>query len=141
MLPERLEAGTQNIAGVLGMGKAIEYLETIGLENIHKHELELKEYAVKRLEEVPNIKIYNKYSKSGIVIFNLDKIFSQDTAVFLNHFNICVRAGNHCAKIVKDEINVTNTCRASFYLYNTKEEIDLLVDALKKQKDIFNIIL
>lgn len=141
MLPERLEAGTQNIAGVLGMGKAIEYLETIGLENIHKHEFELKEYAVKRLEEVPNIKIYNKYSKSGIVIFNLDKIFSQDTAVFLNHFNICVRAGNHCAKIVKDEINVTNTCRASFYLYNTKEEIDLLVDALKKQKDIFNIIL
>lgn len=141
MLPERLEAGTQNIAGVLGMGKAIEYIQSIGLENIHKHELELKEYAVKRLSEVPNINIYNKNSKSGIVIFNLDKIFSQDTAVFLNHFNICVRAGNHCAKIVKDEINVSNTCRASFYLYNTKSEIDLLVEALKKQKDIFNIIL
>lgn len=141
MLPERLEAGTQNIAGVLGMGKAIEYIQNIGLENIHKHELELKEYAVKRLGEVHNINIYNKNSKSGIVIFNLDKIFSQDTAVFLNHFNICVRAGNHCAKIVKDEINVSNTCRTSFYLYNTKSEIDLLVEALKKQKDIFNIIL
>lgn len=140
-LPERLEAGTQNIAGVLGMGAAIDYLSDIGLENIHKHELELKEYAVKELLKIPNIKIYNQNSKSGIVIFNIDKIFSQDTAVFLNHFNICVRAGNHCAKIVKDEINVSNTCRASFYLYNTKEEIDKLIDALKQQDKIFEIIL
>ena len=140
-LPERLEAGTQNIAGVLGMGKAIDYLQQVGLDNIHKYELELKDYALKQLEKVPNIKIYNKNSKSGIVIFNLDKIFSQDTAVFLNNFGICVRAGNHCAKIVKDEINVTNTCRASFYLYNTKEEIDKLVEALKNQDRIFDIIL
>ena len=140
-LPDRLEAGTQNIAGVLGMGKAIDYLQNIGLENIHKHELELKEYALRRLATVPNIRVYNAESKSGIVIFNLDKIFSQDTAVFLNNFGICVRAGNHCAKIVKDEINVTNTCRASFYLYNTKEEIDKLVDALKEQDRIFDIIL
>ena len=140
-LPERLEAGTQNIAGVLGMGAAIDYLSNIGLENIHKYELELKEYAVKELLKIPNIKIYNQNSKSGIVIFNIDKIFSQDTAVFLNHFNICVRAGNHCAKIVKDEINVSNTCRASFYLYNTKEEIDQLINALKQQDKIFEIIL
>lgn len=140
-LPERLEAGTQNIAGVLGMGKAIDYLQEIGLENIHKHELELKKYAIEKLQSVPNIKIYNSNSKSGIVIFNLDKIFSQDTAVFLNSFGICVRAGNHCAKIVKDEINISNTCRASFYLYNTKEEIDKLVDALKQQDKIFDIIL
>lgn len=140
-LPERLEAGTQNIAGVLGLGAAIDYLENIGLDNIYNHELELKEYAVRKLREVPNIKIYNENSKSGIVIFNIDKIFSQDTAVFLNHFGICVRAGNHCAKIVKDEINVTNTCRASFYLYNNKEEIDKLIDALNKQDRIFEIIL
>jgi cysteine desulfurase/selenocysteine lyase len=140
-LPERLEAGTQNIAGVIGLGEAIDYIQNIGLENIHKHELELKKYALRRLREVPNLKIYNENSKSGIVIFNLDKIFSQDTAVFLNHFGICVRAGNHCAKIVKDEINVTNTCRASFYLYNTKEEIDKLVDALKQQDRLFEIIL
>lgn len=140
-LPDRLEAGTQNIAGVLGMGKAIEYLNEVGLENIHKHELELKEYAVNELEKIPNIKIYNKDSKSGIVIFNIDKIFSQDTAVFLNHYNICVRAGNHCAKIAKDELNVSNTTRASFYLYNNKEEIDKLVKALKEQEKIFDIIL
>ena len=140
-LPDRLEAGTQNIAGVFGMGEAIDYLQNIGLENIHKHELELKEYAVNKLKQVPNVKVYNENSKSGIVIFNLDKIFSQDTAVFLNHFGICVRAGNHCAKIVKDELNVTNTCRASFYLYNTKEEIDKLVEALNNQDKIFDIIL
>ena len=140
-LPDRLEAGTQNIAGVLGMGAAIDYIQDIGLENIHKHELKLKEYALERLKDIPNIKIYNANSKSGIVIFNIDKIFSQDTAVFLNHFGICVRAGNHCAKIVKDEINVTNTCRASFYLYNTFEEIDRLVDALKQQDKLFEIIL
>ena len=75
------------------------------------------------------------------VIFNIDKIFSQDTAVFLNHYNICVRAGNHCAKIAKDELNVSNTTRASFYLYNNKEEIDKLVKALKEQEKIFDIIL
>lgn len=140
-LPDRLEAGTQNIAGVLGMGKAIDYLNEVGLENIHKHELELKEYAVKELEKIPNINIYNKESKSGIIIFNIDKIFSQDTAVFLNHYNICVRAGNHCAKIAKDELNVSNTTRASFYLYNSKQEIDKLVSALKEKEKIFDIIL
>jgi len=140
-LPERLEAGTQNIAGVLGLGAAIDYLDNIGLENIHKYELELKKYAIEKLKDVPNIKIYNENSESGVVIFNIDKIFSQDVAVFLNHFGICVRAGNHCAKIVKDEINVTNTCRVSFYLYNTKEEIDKLVETLNNQDKIFEIIL
>ncbi len=140
-LPERLEAGTQNIAGVLGMGKAIDYLLKIGLDNIHKHELELKKYAVEKLKQIPNIRIYNAESNSGIIVFNIHKVFSQDTAVFLNHYGICVRAGNHCAKIVKDEINVSNTCRASFYLYNTKEEIDKLVEALNNQDKIFDIIL
>jgi len=140
-LPDRLEAGTQNIAGVLGMGKAIDYLNEVGLDNIHKHELELKEYAISKLETIPNIKIYNKDSKSGIVIFNIDKIFSQDTAVFLNHYGICVRAGNHCAKMAKDELNVSNTTRISFYLYNSKEEIDKLINALSEQDKIFDIIL
>ena len=123
------------------MGKAIDYLLKIGLDNIHKHELELKKYAVEKLKQIPNIRIYNAESNSGIIVFNIHKVFSQDTAVFLNHYGICVRAGNHCAKIVKDEINVSNTCRASFYLYNTKEEIDKLVEALNNQDKIFDIIL
>lgn len=140
-LPERLEAGTQNIAGVIGMGEAIDYINKIGIDNIHKHELELKKYAIEKLSDIPNLKIYNKNSQSGIVVFNIDKIFSQDLAVYLNHYKICVRSGNHCAKILKDEIKVSNTCRASFYIYNTKEEIDKLVDVLESRENIFDIIL
>ena len=140
-LPERLEAGTQNIAGVIGMGAAIDYINKIGIDKIHNHELELKRYAVSKLENIPNLKIYNKNSKSGIIVFNIDKIFSQDLAVYLNHYKICVRSGNHCAKILKDEIKASNTCRASFYLYNTKEEIDKLANILENRENIFDVIL
>lgn len=140
-LPERLEAGTQNIAGVIGLNAAINYLNKIGIENIHKQEIELKKYAIKKIEDISDIKIYNKNSDSGIIVFNVDNIFSQDMAVYLNHFKISVRSGNHCAKILKDELKTTNTCRISFYLYNTKEEIDKLVDVLKNHNNIFDIIL
>ena len=140
-LPERLEAGTQNIAGVIGMGEAIDYISEIGMDNIHSYELELKKYAISKLEKILDLKIYNKNSSSGIIVFNIDKIFSQDLAVYLNHYKICVRAGNHCAKIVKDEIKVSNTCRISLYLYNTKEEIDKLVRALENMENIYDIIL
>ena len=140
-IPERLEAGTQNIAGVIGMGAAIDYIKNIGLENIHNYEVDLKKYALEKLSEINDLKIYNKSSENGIVVFNIEKIFSQDLAVYLNHFKICVRSGNHCAKILKDEIKTTNTCRASFGLYNTKEEIDRLVEALKNHDNIYDIIL
>lgn len=140
-IPWKFEAGTQNIAGVIGMGKAIDYLQNIGLENIHKYELELKEFAVSELKKIPNIKIYNEKANSGIVVFNIDKVFSQDTAVFLNHFKISVRSGNHCSKILKDEIGTTNTCRASFYLYNTKDEVLKLVNALKRQDEVYDHII
>ncbi len=139
-IPERFEAGTQNIAGVIGMGEAIDYLREIGLEKIHQHELELKRYAVEKMKQIPNIKIYNENTSSGILIFNIDKVFSQDTAIFLDQFNISVRSGNHCAKILKDEIKVTNTCRISFYLYNTKEEIDKLVEVLNRQDEVYDNI-
>lgn len=139
-LPERLEAGTQNIAGVIGMGEAIKYLMDVGLDNIHMHEFNLKSYALMKLKKIPNIKIYNEFSKSGIIVFNIDKVFSQDVALFLNEYDICVRAGNHCAKIVKDEINIGSTCRISFYLYNTKDEIDKLIEALNNQDKIFDNI-
>lgn len=132
-IPYLLEAGTPNIASVIGFGKVIEYINNIGIENIHKHEEELKKYAVKRLKEIPNIKIYNENTEGGIVAFNYEGIFAQDLAIYLNKYNICVRAGNHCAKMLKDEIGVKNTCRASFYLYNTKEEIDYLVKVLKNE--------
>ena len=131
-LPFRLEAGTPNIAGVIGMGAAIEYLLDIGMKNIHEYEYELKKYFISKLETIPEIIIYNKNTKSGIVTFNYEDIFSQDLAIYLNKFNVCVRAGNHCARMLKDELGIKNTCRASFYFYNTKEEIDNVIDLLKK---------
>jgi len=140
-LPERLEAGTQNIAGVIGMGEALDYINDIGMENIHRYEIDLKKYAISKLRNVEGLKIYNENSESGIIVFNIDKIFSQDLALYLNHYKICVRSGNHCAKILKEEIKASNTCRASFYFYNTKEEIDKLVDVLTKRGNIFDIIL
>ena len=132
-LPHRLEAGTPNIAGVIAFGKVISYLNNIGMDKIHKYELELKYYALSRLKENKNIIIYNENAESGIIAINYKDVFAQDLAIYLNKYNICVRAGNHCAKILKEEINVKNTCRISFYLYNTKEEIDRLIDALSNE--------
>ena len=140
-LPLRLEAGTMNISGILGFRKAIEYLNKIGMENINNYEHELKKYLLKRLKEVDNVTVYNANTDSGIVLFNINNIFSEDTSQYLNHYHICVRAGNHCAKMVKDEIKIKNTCRISLYLYNTKEEIDRFIEVMKGNKDIFKVIL
>ena len=140
-VPLKFEAGTQNIAGVLGLKEAILYLENIGMDKIHEYEIELRNYLIDKLENISNVIVYNKNSESGIVIFNIDKIFSEDASKYLNHYHICVRAGNHCSKMVKDEIIVKNTCRISLYLYNTKEEIDKLIEVLSNSKNIYDIIL
>lgn len=140
-LPTRLEAGTPNIAGVIGLGAAIDYINRVGIENISKYEKELRDYLISKLEDIENVIIYNKDISNSIVAFNIKDVFSQDTAVYLNHYHICVRAGNHCAKILKEDLNVKNTCRISLYLYNTKEEIDKLVEVLKDSKRIFEIVL
>ena len=139
-LPYRLEAGTRNIAGVIGLGAAIDYLNNIGLDNIHNYEVELKKYLIEKIKTVPNIKIYNESTDSGILLFNLGEYFSQDVAIFLNGYKICIRAGNHCAKMLQEVINKTNTCRVSLYFYNTKEEIDKLIEALLNQNKIFDTI-
>lgn len=130
-MPDRLEAGTPNIAGVIGFGYVIKYLLEIGFDNIHKYELELKDYLIKRLKEIKEIKVYNENSKSGIVTINYEGIFPQDLSIYLDKYNICTRAGNHCAKILKDELHIKNTCRISLYFYNNKKEIDKLIEALK----------
>ncbi len=162
-LPTRLEAGTPNIAGVIGFGATIEYLNSIGLSNIRKyeHELgkylfdnlskislsnirkyehELGKYLFDNLSKIRHITIVNK-KPSSIIAFNIDGIFSQDVAVYLNKYGICVRAGNHCAKILKDEVGVKNTVRVSLYFYNTKEEIDKIIDLLKDKNKILNEML
>lgn len=133
-VPELFEAGTQHIAGIIGFGKVIEYLNEIGMDDIEKQEHILREYAVKRLKEIPEITIYNEKSTSGILAINYKDIFAQDLAIYLNKYHICVRAGSHCAKILKEEIGIKNTCRISFYFYNTKEEIDQMIEALKNPK-------
>ncbi len=139
--PIKLEAGTPPIASVIGLGEAIKFIESIGVSKIHEHEYKLKQYLIQELEKLPNIVLYNKNSKSGIVTFNIRGVFSQDTSIYLNHYNIAIRAGNHCAKILKDDLNINNTCRISIYLYNTKEEMDQVIEVLKNSKDIFKVVI
>lgn len=133
-IPTIFEAGTPNIAGVIAFGDTIEYLKKIGMEKIHEYEKNLRNYLIQQLKEIPNVTIYNETSESGIVALNYDGIFSQDLAIYLNKYHICVRSGSHCAKILKDEIGIKNTTRISLYFYNTKEEIDQLIKALKNPK-------
>ena len=132
-LPTRLEAGTPNIAGVIGLGEAIRYINKIGIDKIHERELHLRDYLIEKLIPLSHIDIINLEADSGIVAFNVEGIFSQDVAYFLNKYNICVRAGNHCAKILKNATGVTNSLRISLYFYNTEKEIDELVELLKNK--------
>lgn len=140
-LPLRLEAGTLNLSGILAFQKAIEYLKDIGMDNINKYILDLREYLIKRLKDISEVQIYNEDIKGAIVLFNIKNIFAEDTSNYLNHYHICVRAGNHCAKMVKDEIDVKNTCRISLYFYNTKEEVDKFIEVMKGCRDIFKVII
>lgn len=140
-VPTKFEAGTQNIAGVIGMGKAISYLENIGMNKIMKHEHELKNYLVSKLKEFDNIIIYNEDTVGSIVTFNVKDVFSQDTAIYLDKHHICIRSGNHCSKILNQVFDISNTCRVSLGIYNTYEEIDALVDALKNIGNIWMEIL
>ena len=134
--PLKFESGTQPIEAVIGMGAAMDYIDAIGKENIHNYEVELKEYFLEQIKDMDNIVVYNKNSKCGIVTFNVldhgKMIFSQDVASFLNTKGIAVRSGQHCAKLLPEILQVPATIRASFYFYNTKEEIDVFVAALKE---------
>ena len=140
-IPTRFEAGTPPIAEVIGLGEAIKYLINIGMDKIHEHEISLKNYLIEKVKDIENVIIYNKSSNSGILALNVDGVFAQDLSVFLNKYNICVRAGNHCAKMLKDVMNVKNTVRVSMYFYNNYDDIDRLVEALKNNKEIFNVII
>lgn len=140
-LPISLEAGTPAIGEVIGLKEAINYINRIGIENIHNHEVELKKYLISKIENMSNIIIYNKKSESGIVTFNIKDVFAQDTSIYLNTYNIAIRAGNHCAKLLKDVLPVRNTCRISFYIYNTFEEVDRLVLAFQSSDKIYDVVI
>ena len=140
-IPTRLEGGTPNIEGVLGLGEAISYIKNIGIDKIKEYEKNLRRYLIKRISELDFIELYNKDNDSNIVAFNIKGVFAQDTAVYLDKYNICVRAGNHCAKMIDNVFNVSNTVRISLSFYNTKEEVDLLINVLKNSSNIWKEIL
>ena len=136
--PVKFEAGTLHLAGILGFKAAVEFIESIGIENIHKHDQELFDYAIEQLEKLDNVIIYNKNARGGVVTFNVEGVFAQDEATLLNSKGIAVRSGQHCAKILNGFLKTPATCRMSTYLYTTKEDIDALVNALKEKGDILD---
>lgn len=140
-IPTRLEGGTPNIEGVLGLSEAISYLENIGMNNINAYEKDLRKYLINELDKIHFIDVYNKNNDTNIVAFNIKGVFAQDAAIYLDKYNICVRAGNHCAKMLDNVFNVSNTVRISLSFYNTKEEIDLLINVLKNSGNIWKEIL
>ena len=140
-IPTRLEGGTPNIEGVLGLSAAISYLEDVGINKINEYEKELRRYLINELDKLDFIEVYNKDVDTNIVAFNIKGVFAQDAAVYLDKYDICVRAGNHCAKILDNEISISNTVRISLSFYNNKEEIDLLINVLKNSQNIWKEIL
>ena len=136
--PAKFEAGTLNIEGIIGFGKSIDFLSELGLDNIHKHEKELIDYAIKELSKNENVIIYNRDTDSGILTFNIKGIFAQDEATLLNSKGIAVRSGQHCAKALVDYLGTSATVRMSVYLYTSKEEVDAFIKAINEGGDILD---
>lgn len=138
-LPHKFEAGTPAIAEAIGFGAAVDYLSALGMERIAAHEHEITAYAMERLEEIPGLRLFGPSAdkKGGVASFVLDGIHPHDVAQILDHEGIAVRAGHHCAQPLHEKFGIPATSRASFYLYNTKEEVDLLVNGIYKVKEMF----
>ena len=139
-LPNKFEAGTQNVEGVIGLVSAIDYIENIGYDKIQKIENELLEYAREQLSKLDYIELYltsNKENHSGVISFNIKGIHPHDVASILDAEDVCIRSGNHCAQPLMRYLGIDSTCRASFYFYNTKEDVDKLVNALNKAYSMF----
>ncbi|GAA0464636.1 cysteine desulfurase [Alkalibacillus silvisoli] len=136
-LPWKFEGGTPIIAGAIGLGAAIDYLNEIGMEQIEKHEHELVQYALEQMNTIDGITIYGPKERAGLVTFNLDDVHPHDLATALDSLGVAVRAGHHCAQPLMKHLQVAATARASFYLYNNKEDVDVFVEGLKKAKEYF----
>ena len=138
-LPYKFEAGTPAIAEAVGFGAAVDYLTKIGMDNIAAHEHEITEYALERLEEIPGVKVFGPSAdkKGGVASFTLEGVHPHDVAQILDRDGIAVRAGHHCAQPLHEKFGIPATTRTSFYLYNTKDEVDLLVDGIYKVKKLF----
>lgn len=141
-LPYKFEAGTPNIADVIGLGTAIDYLTKLGMENIREHEIELTKYAIEKLSQVKGLTIYGTKDiskRGGVISFNFSDVHPHDVAQIIDEEGIAVRSGHHCAQVLMERLNVAATSRASFYIYNTKEEVDSLITALTKVARIFKL--
>ena len=138
-LPHKFEAGTPAIAEAVGFGAAVDYLTSLGMDNISAHEHEITEYALERLEEVPGLKLFGPSAdkKGGVAAFTFDGIHPHDVAQILDRDGIAIRAGHHCAQPLHEKFGIPATSRASFYLYNTKDEVDMLVNGIYKVKELF----
>ena len=138
-LPHKFEAGTPAIAEAVGFGVAVDYLSSLGMDAVAAHEHEITEYALERLEEVPGVKLFGPSAdkKGGVAAFTLDGVHPHDVAQILDRDGIAVRAGHHCAQPLHEKFGIPATSRASFYLYNTKDEVDMLVNGIYKVKEIF----
>ena len=138
-LPHKFEAGTPAIAEAVGFGAAVDYLTSVGMDNVAAHEHEITEYALERLEEIPGVKLFgpDAQHKGGVAAFTLDGVHPHDVAQILDKDGIAIRAGHHCAQPLHEKFGIPATSRASFYLYSTKEEVDLLVNGIYKVKELF----
>ena len=140
-LPYKYEAGTANIAGAIGLGTAVDYLNKIGMENVHEHEMEITSYALSRMDQVKGLTIYggrDVKQKVGVISFNLGDIHAHDLASILDEEGVAIRSGHHCAQPLMEFLDIPAAARASFYIYNTKEEVDTLINVLEKARKLFS---
>ena len=137
-LPHKFEAGTPNIAGAIGLGEAIDYVLKVGIENVSLHEMNLLEYATEAVSNIPGLKIIGTAKeKVGVLSFVLDNVHPHDIGTFLDFEGVAIRTGHHCTQPVMDRYKIPATSRASFAMYNNKEDIDVLVNGLKKIIRVF----
>ena len=139
-LPNKFEAGTQNVEGVIGLGAAIDYIENIGYDKIQEIENEVVSYAVEELKKLDFINLYltpKLRNHSSVISFNIKGVHPHDVASILDSEGVCVRSGNHCAQPLLRYMGIDSTCRASFYFYNTKDDVDKLINALNKAYKMF----
>ena len=141
-LPYKFEAGTPNIADVVGLGAAVDYLKHIGMGNVRRHERELTAYALARMADVPGLTLYGPRDpdrRGGVISFNFADVHPHDVAQIMDEEGVAIRSGHHCAQVLMERLDVAATSRASFYVYNTKEEVDVLVGALRKVARVFKL--
>lgn len=140
-LPWKFEAGTPNIAGAIALGAAVDYLSALGMENVHAYEQELVDYVLPKLYEIEGLTVYgpeNPSQHAGVIAFNIDGLHPHDVATALDYEGVAVRAGHHCAQPLINHLGISSAARASFYIYNTKEDCDKLVEAILATKEFFN---